>query len=626
MYEPIRTKSVHTMAGTTSDFPHRSREEELDIQLAGHLAALLAVTDELRAIAPSGDLDAAAERLTAQVARLRGRAVPPVRSSVADAAPRAAARLPPPAGARPRGPRPRRRGVPRRHGRRDPRRRAHGRPRVRHRPAHHSRPTEPPGSPRTAPVRAHRSDVRTGCHSTAFALAVVSLAPGFGGPRCFRVGPVTWHRRSAVVAEAAAAEDRVPHRCEGPSVCRRSGDDPTAPSAVPSRAAPRSETPGGPARTGHPRAVDPRSGTRRSGCVPGPRRHPVFTPAGGNVGVREHALGCETYRRNRPGGAADRRSGSSRRRRPRRSGQGHGNEDRARSYRIGEGGVLRRSRRGEGPRCQGLHREDGDLRVLGHGGPGPQGVRLRLPFEPGAGRRAGRQVPRTEAAPPALLLAPRRRGAPQRRRGPGQRTASRRSTRPPAPSRCPPTSRRPAQDRTWQQLKGSEKYGELTGTLFIATTDPETSNSGALYLAAASYVADGGRVADGQRRRRPHRTPDAQADQRPGRPTEQYGRDVQGLHQRRRQPARPRLRVPGRLAARRRARTSATSPSSTRTPRRTATTPSYRSLPRAARSVNSSAPTRRCASSPSGTGSGRRARARSSRRRPPPRPGISTRS
>ena len=29
------------------DFPHRSREEELDIQLAGHLAALLAVTDEL---------------------------------------------------------------------------------------------------------------------------------------------------------------------------------------------------------------------------------------------------------------------------------------------------------------------------------------------------------------------------------------------------------------------------------------------------------------------------------------------------------------------------------------------------------------------------------------------------
>ena len=49
MYEPIRTKSVHsTMAGTPSDFPHRTREEELEFQLAGHLAALLAVTDELR--------------------------------------------------------------------------------------------------------------------------------------------------------------------------------------------------------------------------------------------------------------------------------------------------------------------------------------------------------------------------------------------------------------------------------------------------------------------------------------------------------------------------------------------------------------------------------------------------
>ncbi|MFE9613654.1 hypothetical protein [Streptomyces sp. NPDC006012] len=78
MYEPIRTgpspRSVHSdpMAGAPSDFPHRSREEELDIQLAGHLAALLAVTDELRAIVPSADLDLAAERLAEQVARLRG--------------------------------------------------------------------------------------------------------------------------------------------------------------------------------------------------------------------------------------------------------------------------------------------------------------------------------------------------------------------------------------------------------------------------------------------------------------------------------------------------------------------------------------------------------------------------
>ncbi|GAB7061155.1 hypothetical protein ACFQ1B_23030 [Streptomyces mexicanus] len=76
MYEPIRSgpsrRSVHTMAGTPSDVPHRSREEELDIQLAGHLAALLAVTDELRAAAPSADLDTAAARLAEQVARLRG--------------------------------------------------------------------------------------------------------------------------------------------------------------------------------------------------------------------------------------------------------------------------------------------------------------------------------------------------------------------------------------------------------------------------------------------------------------------------------------------------------------------------------------------------------------------------
>ncbi|MFI8926282.1 hypothetical protein ACIG3E_01185 [Streptomyces sp. NPDC053474] len=83
MYEPIRTKSVHTMADP-GDFPHRSREEELDIQLAGHLAALLAVTDELRALAPDPALDAAAERLAAQVARLRG-GLPPVRSAVAAA-------------------------------------------------------------------------------------------------------------------------------------------------------------------------------------------------------------------------------------------------------------------------------------------------------------------------------------------------------------------------------------------------------------------------------------------------------------------------------------------------------------------------------------------------------------
>jgi hypothetical protein len=49
-------------------------------------------------------------------------------------------------------------------------------------------------------------------------------------------------------------------------------------------------------------------------------------------------------------------------------------------------------------------------------------------------------------------------------------------------------------DRTWQQLKGASAHAELGGTISISSTDPETSNSGALYLAAASYVANGGKV------------------------------------------------------------------------------------------------------------------------------------
>ncbi|MEV6697195.1 hypothetical protein AB0M68_08460 [Streptomyces sp. NPDC051453] len=48
-------------------------------------------------------------------------------------------------------------------------------------------------------------------------------------------------------------------------------------------------------------------------------------------------------------------------------------------------------------------------------------------------------------------------------------------------------------DRTWQQLKGARAHGELTGRLYVTLTI--TSDSGALYPAAASYVADGGRVA-----------------------------------------------------------------------------------------------------------------------------------
>ncbi|MEU3554141.1 SCO4983 family protein [Streptomyces fragilis] len=76
MYEPIRSKSVHTMAGAGADVPRRSREAELEFQLAGHLGALLAVTDELRALAPCAGLDEAAEQLAQQVARLRGGSAP----------------------------------------------------------------------------------------------------------------------------------------------------------------------------------------------------------------------------------------------------------------------------------------------------------------------------------------------------------------------------------------------------------------------------------------------------------------------------------------------------------------------------------------------------------------------
>lgn len=77
MYEPIRAKSVHSMAGhDQSDTPHRSREEELDARLAGHLTALLTVTDELRALRPESGLDDAAQRLAAHAARLGGGRAP----------------------------------------------------------------------------------------------------------------------------------------------------------------------------------------------------------------------------------------------------------------------------------------------------------------------------------------------------------------------------------------------------------------------------------------------------------------------------------------------------------------------------------------------------------------------
>ncbi|WP_445527563.1 SCO4983 family protein [Streptomyces cyslabdanicus] len=50
---------------------HRAYPLESIIQLAGHLAAVLAVAEELRAQEPSAELGEAAGRLTEQVARLR---------------------------------------------------------------------------------------------------------------------------------------------------------------------------------------------------------------------------------------------------------------------------------------------------------------------------------------------------------------------------------------------------------------------------------------------------------------------------------------------------------------------------------------------------------------------------
>ncbi|MFE7118748.1 hypothetical protein ACFU99_25350 [Streptomyces sp. NPDC057654] len=98
MYEPIRTKSVHSMAepaDARGRGPHRSREEELDIRLAGHLTALLTVTDELRAESQgpaAAELDDAARRIAGAAARLRGGHAPLRAAPTAGGTPGPAAR------------------------------------------------------------------------------------------------------------------------------------------------------------------------------------------------------------------------------------------------------------------------------------------------------------------------------------------------------------------------------------------------------------------------------------------------------------------------------------------------------------------------------------------------------
>ncbi|MFD8786027.1 hypothetical protein [Kitasatospora sp. NPDC059599] len=46
----------------------------------------------------------------------------------------------------------------------------------------------------------------------------------------------------------------------------------------------------------------------------------------------------------------------------------------------------------------------------------------------------------------------------------------------------------------WKDLQGAAEHPELAGPLFVSTTDPETSSSGAMYLALLSYVANGNQV------------------------------------------------------------------------------------------------------------------------------------
>ncbi|MFJ6385417.1 substrate-binding domain-containing protein [Kitasatospora sp. NPDC092039] len=48
--------------------------------------------------------------------------------------------------------------------------------------------------------------------------------------------------------------------------------------------------------------------------------------------------------------------------------------------------------------------------------------------------------------------------------------------------------------RQWETLTDASRHPELTGTMYVSTTDPESSSSGALYLAILSYLANGKKV------------------------------------------------------------------------------------------------------------------------------------
>ncbi|MFJ6140818.1 hypothetical protein [Kitasatospora sp. NPDC092286] len=48
--------------------------------------------------------------------------------------------------------------------------------------------------------------------------------------------------------------------------------------------------------------------------------------------------------------------------------------------------------------------------------------------------------------------------------------------------------------RKWQELKGADAHPELSGSVYLTTTDPASSSSGALYLAVLSYLQNNHQV------------------------------------------------------------------------------------------------------------------------------------
>lgn len=99
MYEPTRTDAIRpprpphhartgqdgppgkavgrpAAPGVPDQAPPLSRAEHLDVQLAGHLGALLTVTEELRETAPSTELDEAARRIADRIEVLSPQGTP----------------------------------------------------------------------------------------------------------------------------------------------------------------------------------------------------------------------------------------------------------------------------------------------------------------------------------------------------------------------------------------------------------------------------------------------------------------------------------------------------------------------------------------------------------------------